>query len=464
MPTDSEIRDLIASALAEGEKSYTLPGACERLGLASGHEDEAFRSKRTYVKKRLARISPEDLIPFAETVVAQYRDFHLEEAVQLARDGDDARLSPLTRQRIFAYLASIDLSPKLQPCEAIGPIWPLQDMPSEDYRCLNLASEIQQHMILNDDWDSQDLLARLGVQDCSERRLFDLIERLSHPLCREGEEQDSYVRTMNEILHCEGLELRPVAEMSGHTIYEIASADRGVVGKARNIIFAANGPKPEIVLPDALNNELRIVKNQKFCLIYDRPLDGGLRWAQLVQWWADREGLDADAIDTERGLYSRLQSSLQSDPERHLFAAYFRLLREPLGSALPALIPQVYLHYDPYTLKHLGKARLPRQRMDFLILFSGFERIVIEVDGKQHYSDENGASPQLYAGMVEADRDLRLAGYELYRFGGYELREGCDSRDVLVAQFFQALMLKHSASLSPLQLRDGFLTGQPPAS
>ncbi|WP_286246809.1 hypothetical protein [Streptomyces graminofaciens] len=40
-----------------------------------------------------------------------------------------------------------------------------------------------------------------------------------------------------------------------------------------------------------------------------------------------------------------------------------------LGFDLPALIPQVYLHYDPYTMNELGGAnRLARQRMDFLLL------------------------------------------------------------------------------------------------
>src|SRR5690606_24500522 len=49
---------------------------------------------------------------------------------------------------------------------------------------------------------------------------------------------------------------------------------------------------------------------------------------------------------------------------------YYRAFKD-LGDTLPALIPQVYLHYDPYTLAQLGGVgRLPRQRMDFLLLFS----------------------------------------------------------------------------------------------
>jgi very-short-patch-repair endonuclease len=62
---------------------------------------------------------------------------------------------------------------------------------------------------------------------------------------------------------------------------------------------------------------------------------------------------------------------------------------------------------------------MPRQRMDFLLLPSERTRIVIEVDGKQHYAETDGrASPHRYAEMVSEDRAIRLRGYEVFRFGG----------------------------------------------
>lgn len=107
------------------------------------------------------------------------------------------------------------------------------------------------------------------------------------------------------------------------------------------------------------------------------------------------------------------------------------------------------MHYDPYTMKQLqGESRLPRQRMDFLLLFSQYQRIVIEVDGKQHYSDGNVSSPKRYADMVQADRDLRLLGYEIYRFGGAELTG--ESGKSLVREFFLRLFDKHGIRRQPL--------------
>jgi hypothetical protein len=58
--------------------------------------------------------------------------------------------------------------------------------------------------------------------------------------------------------------------------------------------------------------------------------------------------------------------------ERKLFATYFKAHRSVLGEALPALLPQVYLHYDPTVVKTLCyRLPLPRQRMDFLLLLPG---------------------------------------------------------------------------------------------
>lgn len=63
---------------------------------------------------------------------------------------------------------------------------------------------------------------------------------------------------------------------------------------------------------------------------------------------------------------------------------------------------------------------LPRQRMDFLMLLPQRQRVVIEVDGKQHFSKDGQPSLDVYADMVSADRELRLAGYEIFRFGANE--------------------------------------------
>jgi Protein of unknown function (DUF559) len=220
----------------------------------------------------------------------------------------------------------------------------------------------------------------------------------------------------------------------------------GVDGELKNLIFAANGPKPRIVLRDAVNNVIEIVKNAEYCLVYDQPLESdGLTWQALVEWWAERPGFKGDE-DPARNLYGRLRQSLQSDAEKVVLKTYGKRYGQDGGFELPALVPQVYLHYDPYTKAELGSEGhvLGRQRMDFLMLFPDRSRIVIEIDGRQHYaSGENHENPDpgRYADMVREDRALRLLGYEVYRFGNAEL-SGSRATEV-VNDFFDALLDRH---------------------
>ncbi|WP_051540159.1 hypothetical protein [Clostridium ihumii] len=245
-----------------------------------------------------------------------------------------------------------------------------------------------------------------------------------------------------------------VDEISGCGVYEIKCVNRGVEGKIKNLIFSADGPKPEIIIEDALTNNIRIIKNEEYCLVYDKAITSkGLTWNKLIDWWGGREQLSVlfDNHDIEKSLYERLNKSL-NDIEKKFFSCYYNIYHPILNEKLPALIPQVYLHYDPYTLIELkGQKRIERQRMDFLILLSNKERIVIELDGKQHYSEGDISSPRLYSDMVKMDRKLKLLGYDIYRFGGYEFFKGNMSEEdynnkisMLVKDFFDKLFTKHN--------------------
>lgn len=214
----------------------------------------------------------------------------------------------------------------------------------------------------------------------------------------------------------------------------------GVSGEMKNLIFAATGPKPRIVLRDAINNDLEIIRNGEHHLVYDRPLpESGLTWRQLTAWWAKSDTLVGERErEAAVALYRRLLESMDGNgAERLIFRRYCARYRTG-GFDIPALLPQVYLHYDPYT-QHDG-GTLARQRIDFLLLLTRRRRVVIELDGIHHYADGKGrAAPQRYAEMAAADRALKLAGYEVYRFGGYELTDRPQA-DAMLDRFFTSLL------------------------
>jgi very-short-patch-repair endonuclease len=426
-------------------KAYNIPKVASTLGMDAGEESEAFSSKRAYVVKRLVGWPKGKLVELAKTVQETYPNDSLQRVIEEFDASQPYRISSITRQHLFSCIDSLPpIQGKIEIVEFMEKLWPLRTMrPSGfDLRCMTAHDEVCQHMVLNDDYSFPQMLEHLGLMDMSNRKLVELLEWAVHPLVRTDSDQLAYTEGLNANLKHDGYALVACDQMSGYPIFRVAANTSGVQGAAKNLIFASTGPKPEIVLSDAINNDILLVKNEEYCLVYDKPLTkDGLLWSQLVAWWAERNSLDV-SDETERKLYSRLTQSLSTAPEKLLFRTFFKTFRPLLGHRLPALVPQVYLHYDPYTLAQLAQQRrLPRQRMDFLFLLSSFERIVIEVDGHQHYSDAGKPSPQKYAEMASADRQLRLLGYEVYRFGGAELAEGVG--ETVITDFFTGLFRKH---------------------
>lgn len=358
----------------------------------------------------------------------------------------------VTRRDILDYMIASNtaFSGKLGELEFLGRIWDLDAMPSWDGRFSSASRDIWQHRVNNNDWDDHYLLCtRLDLLRCDDETFIKFLENCLHPIVRPDVEQVSgLLAVCNDCLRHDGYILREITQLSGKPVYKAMRLSSGVHGNVKNLIFAANGPKPEIVLIDAVTNDIQIVENEQYCLIYDEPIsERGLLWIDLVEWWSERQRTTSlPRRGLERQLYQRLLVSLASPPEKLLFGTYFQQFRRIIGDNLPALIPQVYLHYDPKTFSQLPKGqRLVRQRMDFLLLFSNHERVVLEVDGQQHYSANKMARPDLYATMVAEDRRLRLAGYEIYRFGGYELQE--DMGRKIVVEFFQALFRRHPVKI-----------------
>ncbi|WP_234389107.1 hypothetical protein [Streptomyces sp. AS58] len=143
-----------------------------------------------------------------------------------------------------------------------------------------------------------------------------------------------------------------------------------------------------------------------------------------------------------QALLKRLRGSLNA-PEQLVLDTYWDHAMQRGFGDLPALLPQVYLHYDPLA-QHQRNQRaegkvLTRQRMDFLMLASGGRRYVLELDGKEHYSRDGKAAPDLYADMVREDRRIRLQGYEVYRFGGAEFVDP-QAAKLMLNGFFDQLL------------------------
>lgn len=310
---------------------------------------------------------------------------------------------------------------------------------------LHLA--IEKHFYENPDWSVEDLFDKIGAFDASNRRFVLFLEGLaSADVLLDESAQRRFVDLVNCPLRASGVELRETDPAGGYPVFQVSSISH-TKGRPKNLIFASH-VKPDIRFRDAVDNDIEIVTNADKVLVYDRTIPPeGLRWSDLQLWWSETNKIPNDE-NAKKTLYKRLKECLpkNSTPQTSFFEAYFRGFGKAIPT-LPALLPEVWLHWDPKTVRQRGVDALTRFRMDFLMLISSAVRVVIEVDGKHHYANPQGqADGCRYAAMVAADRELKLAGYEIYRFGTDELNSNGSQQ--LVHNFFSELFNRYGVSVN----------------
>lgn len=405
-------------------------------------------SKAEHTRNTLKRLPKKQALDLILEHAQEFASYELEEQVFSVQDQDRAPITRITRTAIAEAMGKSFHGNGFDVRRVEG-IINLQDNwgtfePS-------IESTLEEKAAGSDPmWGTKEVFEFVGAFEFSTTRFIKLIESALDPLVRSEEEQASCITAITPALKKDGYQVVPGQVILGRRTYHIVEVKRGTAGTPKNLIFASRGPKPVLGFSDAVDNDVVILKHSDSCLIYDRPINEGLLWEELVAWWSEMHTISHE--EARRTLGRRLLESLDPGPETEFFSAYFRLFRDRFDGRLPALLPQVYLHYDPEVAALLlDRDALFRQRMDFLVLLPNRQRVVIEIDGKHHYARGDKACPSLYARMVSADRALRLRGYEVYRFGGAEFFsvDESDKRshtEKLVGEFFENLFRAHDLS------------------
>ena len=107
----------------------------------------------------------------------------------------------------------------------------------------------------------------------------------------------------------------------------------------------------------------------------------------------------------------RLLRYLASEAERCFFRAYRAVHGADVFERVPALISQVYLHYDPYTQERRRSTpgRCRGSAWTFLMLLPQDSRIVIEIDGKHYYANDAGQAQPRAVPLAVAASCRRVA-------------------------------------------------------
>jgi hypothetical protein len=297
------------------------------------------------------------------------------------------------------------------------------------------------------DWSTEELFERLGAFTEPHPRFARFLEGLvSADLVPDEPSQRRLVAVIDPHLRAAGVELREIGTADGYPVFGLVPVGLAHNRRPKNLIFASP-TKPDLRFRDAIDNDIEIVSGAENVLVYDRPIGPeGLRWRDLEAWWKENRQISGDA-DAKRSLYGRLRDGLPKDSpaQRNFFVLYHHILGEAVP-LLPALLPEVWLHWDPKTVQQRGREALLRSRMDFLLLLPHGQRVVLEVDGSQHYTNR-----AKYAADLRADRELKLSGYEVFRFGTAELDHEGRARGILgtfIADLFRRFDVHSKAGVS----------------
>lgn len=437
----SVLRPLVV-ALKDAGTHTELPTICERLGLPS---TEVSGSKRERLLASFESVLDNDVPKVAQRLLEYHPpDAATRNQIQelLWSDFSVPEVPKRYRRDLARSFSTTDLFINARGFDALlDKLWILDDDPLAFWSGNNnsLRNDIERHVHRNpDDWTAEELFERLGAFDASDARFKIFLEGLTSCDVRPDEKsQRQFVDKVNLALKGCSVEMREVDTRDGYPVFALISARAYPMARPKNLIFASS-VKPDLRFRDAVSNDIEIVTNADKVLVYDRPIGmDGLRWRELQEWWSAEQRI-ADPVESKQTLYRRLLDSLpqSSPPQALLFDSFYRGFSTAVPD-LPALLPEVWLHWDPKTVKERGRDALFRFRMDFLLLLPTGARVVIEVDGKHHYAQGDRADSSLYAAMVAADRDLQLAGYHVFRFGAAELQRD-DSR-VAVKEFFESL-------------------------
>ncbi|MFE4960582.1 hypothetical protein ACFRCW_43285 [Streptomyces sp. NPDC056653] len=441
----------ITASLGDRNTHKTLTEAFTVLGMPPTDEG----SKRERVERSFAAVPDNELLQLAERFLqTQNVDASTRNQLQDALWAEAAppEIPMRTRREVARAIDSTVLvQHPARFMKMLDRLWIINDDPFSELlspgQGRSLRSRIERHYICNPDWSTEELFEALGAFEASDARFARFVEAaVAGDVLLDESTQRLLAEMINEHLRTTAIELRETGTDGGYPRLTLVPSQLAHTRSPKNVIFASS-TKPDIRFRSAMDNDIEIVGGD--ALVYDRTVtDDGIRWRDLQSWWQETQQIPDDT-EGKNTLYARLRSSLpdNSPGQRNLFAGYHRVLGATVYD-MPALLPEVWLHWDPKTVRQRGPQALLRFRMDFLLLLPHVPRIVLEVDGSQHYTRDHGRTPDTakYADMVAGDRDLKLSGYEVYRFGHDELRDET-SAHTLLSRFLPELFQRYGVSI-----------------
>ncbi|WP_232845578.1 abortive infection family protein [Aurantimonas marina] len=315
-----ELRHLLASAIAE-VKAYNVPGLCRRLSLGGGEEQEAFASKYKYAHKRIAEVSPEQVVAASRQLIAEENHFVLAEQLAKIDELGGPAVTNLTRRRLIALFDSFPLARDIEDIELIRGLWPIASLraphPSDE---ASLEDYFYRHTIRNDDITTRDVLEALGLLSCSRAQLFQFLAAVTAPEARPEIEQVELAEKIDALLRHDGYTLASAGRISGSPFFAVRLAPTGSpADDSISAVLAAFEPT-QVHARWTMAMERRASEPSGAITLARTLLE------DVCKWILDQAGETWQEVDDLPVLYRKLAKVLKLAPDGHTEKVFKQIL------------------------------------------------------------------------------------------------------------------------------------------
>ncbi len=142
----------------------------------------------------------------------------------MSASGKANTISELTRRDIFDFIRTNKghWAGRLSETEFLDRLYPVSDLPSYDSRFENLAGDIWQHTVNNDDWDHDWVLTdpRLQLESGPDEVLLAFLAEMLHPVVRRfDDDARRMLESFNGYLEPDGWEIAERERVSGRPVF-----------------------------------------------------------------------------------------------------------------------------------------------------------------------------------------------------------------------------------------------------
>ena len=195
--------------------------------------------------------------------------------------------------------------------------------------------DIERHYDCYNDWNINRLFfSEMHLLEVSDALFIKFCEEYLNPIYNRKErveKDDGDWIIVDRTLQCEriinnelgrvDLEVELSISENGLSVHKIKNKVQYPSEDIKNIIFAANAKKPDIVIDNALENSVKIIDVGDALVYSDGIPEDGITWRRLVNWYKQYE-----ANETQKALARKLVSSLDSKPEKLFFKTYIEYI------------------------------------------------------------------------------------------------------------------------------------------